>query len=625
MSADVPEPVDAPKDAPVAPTSVPDAADPKQEAAPVTVETVPTPGTKRGGRKLDRAQDQSEMARALMRTKIDEMDRNILDLQEEIDNEEDTGKQAKMREKLAEKVGEREEAFREYKEMTRELDRKIDEIKKELAKIDGLKREIVALKDFIETNKGTLDKAKITELAAKTRTLDDKEKELKKLSPEGHEEDLKATLHVYQAERTRIQEDQERRDEIGEADRALEVGMAEALGEPVPPAADKSSAEAAPKSGEPALTGKEKELILDNKIDQIAFDLAKLLATNVPTDTDTYGQFTFQAKRGLLMVLSYCGGDPAWTENLTEKEKNDLGMSVTTKTDEKGNVLHTIKWEPLDFSLNKVQNVYEVAFGKNGWTKEMGELTPKTTLKELKDRAANFETDTKVESEVAMLKFIRTLEGLGATPESGVQEFVIKNSDKIIKVYKPETGTTSTEAGAQGNEQAEFNVDNVVKVIGEKKFHKKTSFKDVLSAVDTTWTAPAELSAEAISAKAKADVDGFTTAESLTSYQAAFKKSARAASMLGLPDTSLAMDASFAKALAELKAGNPLTETTKTELKNGIETQTKLVQEYISKPFYEILEKQKSSAEGQDLADLEKVMAALDKNPVPGTPEAPTK
>lgn len=610
------EPVEATKqEAPVAEPVLADADAPQQDVQ-AQPEALPT-ASKKTERKISRMEDKADMDRKVMRTKIDEMDRNILDLQSQIDKEEDTGKQAKMRDNLAEKVADREVAYAEYKTMTAELDAKTEAIRKELAKIQLAKAEIADLKAFIDANKATLDKAKILLLADKTRALDEKEKDFKKMCPEGHEDDLKATLKAYEAEQLHVKEEAERRDEIGEADRTLAREMAIALGETPPPEPEpkKTEEEKKPeekKAEQAPVTKEEKELILDNKIDQIAFDLAKMLAGNVPKEDDTIGKFTFEAKRGLLMVMTFLGGDPTWTDQLTPDEKKDLGMTVTTKLDDKGQTLHIIKWEPLDLTGNTIQDVYEAAFGKEGWNKQMALLKPTTTVKELQDKVAAFPKDTTDPEQKNMIKFVDALVSSGATPESGVQDYIIKNGDKVIKILKPETAAV---AGAEGKETAKV---DLAKLIQDNSFDSSTKVGTVLKAVDKTLDFGEDFTdAAQVTKAATAKVDGFKTSTDINTFSDSAAKMGKAVVALGLPDPSLSLVSTCSKASSEISTPAGLSAETKAELQAGVENYLTLVQGYKDTRFMDVLKKRAESATGDDLKNVEAARDALQKNPTP--------
>ncbi|MFA4815295.1 MAG: hypothetical protein WC924_04055 [Candidatus Gracilibacteria bacterium] len=398
----------------------------------------------RADRQITAAENDNNVDRAAIRTRIGEIDKTIKDLGERAEKARTEGnskKAARLTEKQADLYDKRAKVVARYEKLYDKYDEKADVLDVEIKKITDLKAEIAALTAFISANKGSANPDILHTVGEKENLLADKQKELTKLTGKGREQ---AALDKRDA--LRKLEKETRAEEHPEED--LEKGMAAATGDKV---ADKT------KEGKPTTSGlpgdaeakaARKQELLGNALGRAAYGLAVELERSYPgKDGNAYEKMMSSGKAFLVKALIMFGGTPAWAELLNPQQKEFLDKKVgvafmeePVKKDgvETGEKQWTYKWttpeEDWEPGIIYMEDVLETAYGKEGVAKAMEGIKTETTLAQLKATAPASDISPTAEK---TRKLVTAMEQAGADAASKVQEFLIKNTQKVQSYLAP--------------------------------------------------------------------------------------------------------------------------------------------------------------------------------------------
>ncbi|MEK9160089.1 MAG: hypothetical protein AAB383_05160 [Patescibacteria group bacterium] len=373
----------------------------------------------------------------------------------------------------------------------------------------------------------------------------------------------------------------------------------------------------------------ERKVIIHNKIDDAAYKLALALVNTKPKKDDTVGKVTFEAKRWGLMVLTFFGGNPEWTQSLTPEEQKTLGMTVTPVKEDDGKITYSIKWDKIDLSGQDVQDVYEVAFGKDGWTKEMDLLKDDTKFSELQDRAAGIPADTTDPDKLKFKAFVDALESTGARGGTLVKDHINKNADEIVEKLKPKPAPAPTVAATESTEATEEDI-NWVDVVEKNNFNDSTPVKNVFkaagstleshfSSIDATLTEAIAQGTLPASEIGKMLADSIKTPDTFKGVTEIFAANNELMKSLGLPETTVPEDL-IAKATAELGTPEGLSPSIKADVQKLCEAFFKSYQDFCGMSYKALIELQKSTpAYAADKKEVDAVLKALADNNTPAT------
>lgn len=446
------------------------------------VETPEAALLSRADRQLAAMEDDKNMDRMVIRTRLAEIDRSIKDIEELIAKEKDDTKIATMNLKLADLHEARDKKYAEYKELYGELDAEADEAEVALKEISDLREDIAKQEAKAKELEATKDPAKIREAADLRKEIAEKKEQLKKLTKKDREEDLKAKRDAY-----REQEKITREEELDQAEKDLDEAAGEATNEsPAEEAADADAdadEDQSTSSEDPEAKAALKKELLHNTLHKAAHGMSVVLEKDFKEEWDnSYEKMVWNGKALFLKALVLFGGTPKWAELLTKEQlgfmKDHVGIEFSKKTVEvkkDGVTTNEEKWtykfvKPLeggDDGITEMSDVFETVYGREGMAKAMEGIKPETTLADLKDTAP--ESDTS-EFAVKTRTLIAAMEQVTPKPtdETKVEEFLTANADKVQKILKPAEETTV--AGTPGEVSAEKEHANPIASLAEHMF-----------------------------------------------------------------------------------------------------------------------------------------------------------
>ncbi|MFA6023673.1 MAG: hypothetical protein WC777_00430 [Candidatus Gracilibacteria bacterium] len=218
-----------------------------------------------------------------------------------------------------------------------------------------------------------------------------------------------------------------------------------------------------------------KKEVLNGAAAQVAHSLTLSLLDGKPDkDANMLEGFEWTMKIGLLKLALVFGGEPKWTQLLTQDQKDklfaDAGMVITQEartTGKKAGQMRTIiKWEKVPEARpipETMVPVFEAAFGKDekAMNAAFADIYPETTVTNLRDPLPKPLVEAK---DIKMAAFLDAMIAAGATPDTKIIEFfgvggnaaLVKNALPAAEVPAAEGETPAAEVpAAEGETPAE--------------------------------------------------------------------------------------------------------------------------------------------------------------------------